>query len=334
MGSAIPQERLAEIVRDAQARTGVSAAAAALHADGRTRFAGAYERPFRIASITKSFTATAVLLAGLLDDRRRALLSHTAGYLPEQWEPLPPECVGLWSYSNAGYWEAVNGFDGDYSDSVHELVLRPLGLRNTGFETPDDPVLGTLPGNVVADPSYPVERRASGGLWSTVGDLVDYGLAHCDRWAHLHQPVAEALGAHYALGWWVRGGVLDHEGSVGGFQSLLLLVPEDSVVLAVLTNSWKGSLLIHHVVEVLGLAAPVDPAAESEAVDGTYALGGVQAVVAGGRITETEADPLTGAMLERRYPARLDAPLMSWRSDFPRPGVARIGWVALPRTGS
>jgi hypothetical protein len=132
----------------------------------------------------------------------------------------------------------------------------------------------------------------------------------------------------------VRGGVLDHEGSVGGFQSLLLLVPEDSVVLAVLTNSWKGSLLIHHVVEVLGLAAPVDPAAESEAVDGTYALGGVQAVVAGGRITETEADPLTGAMLERRYPARLDAPLMSWRSDFPRPGVARIGWVALPRTGS
>ena len=26
--------------------------------------------------------------------------------------------------------------------------------------------------------------------------------------------------------------------------------------------------------------------------------------------------------------------LMSHRVDFPRPGVARVGWVALPRAGS
>src|SRR5437588_9071171 len=107
MASAIPQERLAEIVREAQARTGVTVAAAALHVEGRTTLAGAHERPFRIASITKSFTATAVYLAGLLDDRRRALLSHTAGLRPERAEPLPPECTGLWSYSNAGYREAA-----------------------------------------------------------------------------------------------------------------------------------------------------------------------------------------------------------------------------------
>src|ERR1041385_8241847 len=122
MASAIPQERLVEIVRAAQARTGVSVAAAGLHIDGRTTFAGAAERPFRIASITKSFTATAVTLAGLLDDRQRALLSHTAGYRPERPESLPPECEGLWSYSNAGYWEAAASFGGDYSDAVRELV--------------------------------------------------------------------------------------------------------------------------------------------------------------------------------------------------------------------
>jgi CubicO group peptidase (beta-lactamase class C family) len=331
MASAIPQERLAEIVREAQARTGVSAAAAALHVDGRTRLAGAHERPFRIASITKSFTATAVSLAGLLDDRRRALLSHTAGYRLERPEPVPPECEGLWSYSNAGYWEAAAGFDGDYSDAVRELVVEPLGLRRTGFETPGDAVLGTLPGDVVADPSYPVERRPSGGLWSTVGDLVEYGLAHCRGWTELHQPVGDALGAHYALGWWVRDRVLDHEGSVGGFQSLLLLVPEESLVLAVLTNSWRGSVLIHHVVEDLELGPVARPAADPGSVDGTYALGGMRAAVADGRITETEVEPLAGATLERRYPVSLDAPLMSWRSDFPRPNVARIGWVALPR---
>jgi CubicO group peptidase (beta-lactamase class C family) len=335
MASAIPQQRLAEIVRDAQARTDVSVAAAALHVDGRTAFAGEHERPFRIASITKSFTATAVSLAGLLDDRRRALLSHTAGYRPDRAEPLPPECAGLWSYSNSGYREAANGFDSEYSAAVRELVLEPLGLRNTGFELPADAVLGTLPGDVVANPSYPVERRPGGGLWSTVGDLVEYGLAHCLQWPHLHQPVAEALGAQYALGWWVRDGVLDHEGSVGGYQSLLLLVPEDQVVLSVLTNSWKGSALIHRVVETLKLVPPAGPAVRrAPSVEGRYALDDAEAVVGPRSVTEGETDPLTGARIERKYRLSVDAPLMSWRTDFPRPGVARIGWVALPRADS
>jgi CubicO group peptidase (beta-lactamase class C family) len=334
MASAIPQQRLAEIVREAQVRTGVSVAAAALHSDGRTAFAGARERPFRIASITKSFTATAVSLAGLLDDRGRALLSHTAGYRPERAEQLPPECAGLWSYSNAGYWEAASGFDGEYSAAVRELVLEPLGLQRTGFETPDGAVLGTLPGDVVADPSYPVERRPSGGLWSTVGDLVEYGLAHCRDWPHLHEPVGEALGARYALGWWVRDGVLDHEGSVGGYQSLLLLVPEEEVVLAVLTNSWKGSLLIHHLVETLGLVSKSGPSARlARSIEGRYALDNLEAVVGRRSVTESETDPLTGVQVTRKYPLSSHAPLMSWRSDFPR-DVARIGWVVLPRAGS
>jgi len=330
MESAIPQDLLGEAVRGAQARTGVSCAAAALHVGGRTVFAGAYERPFRVASITKSFTGTAVLLAGLLDDRRRALLSHTAGYRPERPEPLPPECAGLWSYSNAGYWEAASAFEGEYSDALRELVLEPLGLLNTGFETPADAVLGTLPGDVVADPSYPVERRPSGGLWSTVGDLVLYGRAHCRQWEELHEPVGEALGAQYALGWWVRDGVLDHEGSVSGYQSLLMLVPERELVLAVLTNSWKGSALIHHLVGELGLTPGLEPPPGGSAAAGRYALDGVEAVVTRDTVTEAETDPVTGARVERRYPLSLGAPLMSWRTDFPRPGVARIGWVALP----
>jgi CubicO group peptidase (beta-lactamase class C family) len=331
MASAIPQEQLSEIVGAARERTRVPVAAAALHVDAGTTFAGAHERPFRIASITKSFTATAISLAGLLDDDRRLLLSHTAGYLPERAEPLPPECAGLWSYSNAGYREAASGFDGDYSDALRELVLDPLGLRSTGFETPADGVLGTLPGDVVAHPMYPIERRPGGGLWSTVGDLVEYGLAHCEQWPQLHQPVAEALGARYALGWWVRDGVLDHEGSAGGYQSLLLLVPEEALVLAVLTNSWKGSALIRHVVEGLSLAPLLTRAPDVEPVDGRYSLGDLEAVVGGGSVTETETDPLTGVRVERRYPFSTNATLMSWRSDMPRPGVARIGWVALPR---
>ena len=331
MASPIPQRRLAELLREGQARAGVPVAAVAFHAGGRSVVAGAYERAFRIGSITKSFTATAISLAGLLDDRRRALLSHTAGYRPERPEPLPSVCAGLWSYSNAGYWEAADGFGGGYSDAVRELVLEPLGLRRTGFETPADAVLGTLPGGVTADPAYPLERRPSGGLWSTVSDLVQYGLAHCRQWQHLHEPLAEALGARYALGWWVREGLLDHESSVGGYQSLLLLAPQEELVLAVLTNAWNGSALIQRLVEALRLVPPPSGASAEAPAAGRYALDGLSAVVGDGRVVVTETDPLSGARIERRYPLRTDATLISWRSDLPRPGVARIGWVALPR---
>src|SRR3954467_8633005 len=80
MASAIPQEQLAEIVRDARARTGLPAVAAGLLVGERMELAadGAGERmalaadgtvdtdtPFRIASITKWFTAS---LAALLLD--------------------------------------------------------------------------------------------------------------------------------------------------------------------------------------------------------------------------------------------------------------------------
>ena len=305
-------------------------AAAALHVDGRTEVAGAADRPFRIASVTKSFTATLVWELGRFDERMRALLSHTAGYRPERAEPLPPECAGLWSYSNAGYWEAAP--DG-YERLLHEHVLEPLGLTRTGFETPPDAVLGTLPDGSAADPSYPEWRRPGGGLWSTVGDLVTWGLAHCRRWPELHEPVADALGAQYACGWWVRDGVLDHEGSVGGYQSLLLIVPERELVLAVLTNSWKGSTVIRRVVDDLGIVQS-DCRRNLIAVDGTYALDELEATVARGKIVERETDPLSGTTIERRYPFNADATLMSWRSDFPRDGVARIGWTALPRVAS
>src|SRR5438445_12264064 len=87
MASAIPQEQLAEIVRDARARTGVPAVAAGLLVGERMELAadGPVETDtrFRIASITKWFTASlAALLLDLeapLDGGPSAaqLLSHT-----------------------------------------------------------------------------------------------------------------------------------------------------------------------------------------------------------------------------------------------------------------
>jgi CubicO group peptidase (beta-lactamase class C family) len=369
----IERFRLDEAVREARSRTGVPGVAAALFAGGEVTSAADGVRtlgsaqpvdtdtPFRIASVSKPFTATLVARTLGLDDDVRLLLSHTAGLRCESAEPLPESCRGLWSYSNAGYWKAgerVAACGTSFSEAMHRHVLGPLGLTETGYETPPAAAVGHVQEGetghlAVPDDAYPVARRASGGLWSTAGDLVRFGEQHLVGFDELHEPQADALGARYAFGWWVRelGGrtAFDHEGSVGGYQSLLLLVPELELVLAVLTNSWRGSGLIRRVVESLGLAstAPDPPGSADEGVAGTYSLDGVEAAVDldrdGLRVVEAEVDPVTGTRIERRYPVSslgggvygfARGVLQSHRLDFPRTDVARIGWVALPRTAA
>jgi CubicO group peptidase (beta-lactamase class C family) len=377
MASAIPQERLAEIVREARAGTGVPAVAAGLLVDGRVELVADgpvdVDTPFRVASITKWFTASLAALTLDLDApawegvSARRLLSHTADLRSDRAEALPELCRGLWSYSNAGYvlagraCEAARG--GSYSDAVRQRLLEPLGLEATSFDEPR----GAAPGHVQAGgtghrPAPPVEYRASrrpaGGLWSTVGDLLRFGEHQlggpgpmsATQLAALHEPQAEALGGRYCLGCWRRelaGGRLafDHEGSVGGYQSLLLLVPEEKAALAVLTNSWRGSGLIRRVVRDLGLVpAPLEGAAGGAIEAGRYALDDSEAVVfeRGGRwrVSESETDPLTGTRIERPTYALDEVGggaygfsgglLMGHRVDFPRHGVARVGWNALP----
>lgn len=393
-GSAIPRGRLAEIVDAARERTGVPGVAAGLLVDGETELAAAgelahggggpvrAETPFRIASVTKWFTAS--LAASCLDldapiggaaagASARQLLSHTAGLRQEAASPLPPEAQGLWSYSNAGYWaigEACAAACGlPFEEAMEERVLAPLGLAATGFAEPAGG--GVARGHVqegetghraLGRDGYPESRRPSGGLWSTVPDLLRFaahqlggpGPLSASQLASLREPQARALGARYCLGCWHRelAGdrvAFDHDGSVGGYQSLVLLVPAERAALAVLTNSWRGSGLIRRVVQRLGLAPQTISAGEGDGgglpETGRFELDGSEALVerrAGSwQVAEAETDPVAGVRIERPpYPLEplgagvfgfAGGLLMSHRVDFPRPGVARVGWVALPR---
>ena len=259
---------------------------------------------------------------------------------------------------------------------MRERILEPLRLEATGYNEPAAPARGHVQEGetghrAVGVDVYPVLRRPSGGLWSTVEDLLRFAAHHlggrgplsAETLAAMREPQSQALGAGYGLGWWVRdaGGrlALDHEGSVAGYQSILLLVPEERFALAVLTNSWRGSGLVRRVVEQLGLAAgpppsrpgvrPRDTAGRELTeydVAGSYALDDAQATVeaAGDElfVRESETDPVTGAPLAgprlRAQPlgggvyGYAGGGLMSHRLDFPRAGIGRIGWLALPRT--
>jgi CubicO group peptidase (beta-lactamase class C family) len=417
----VPAFELEEIVREARARTGASGdaspgsaesggtqsggtqsggmvpgVAVGLYVDGQVVFAadGVLElgrsepvrpqTPFRIASISKPFTASLALscLPGRSPEpgpQLRAWLGHTAGLLPERAEPLPEEALGLFSYSNAGYWaaaETVTAACGtSFEEAMQARIIEPLGLKATGYEEPELPARGHVQQNetghrAVSVDVYPASRNASGGLWSTVEDLLRFAGHHLGRHgplsadlrAAMREPQSQALGAGYGLGWWVHdaGGspALDHEGSVAGYQSLLLLVPDKRLALAVLTNSWRGSALARRVVDRLGLSAgppvsrpgirPRDEAGHDlaeHAVAGRYALDGSEAVVeetaADVFVRERDTDPVTGAQIDR--PRLRASPigrgvygyagggLMSHRLDFPRAGIARIGWQAMLR---
>jgi CubicO group peptidase (beta-lactamase class C family) len=381
----IPAFELHEIVREARVRTGVPGVAAGVLSDGATVLAAdgvlelggtepvLPETPFRIASISKPFTASLALASLPLDVTLRARLSHTDGLRCESAEPLPEAAAGLFSYSNAGYWAVgeacAAGAGMPFERAMAERLLEPLGLAATGYREPPRPARGHVPEGAtghrsVARDAYPAARWASGGLWSTVADLLAFAAHHLggpgplpeEARAAMREPQSQALGGGYALGWWTHaaGGraALDHEGSVAGYQSLLLLLPEDGFALAVLTNSWRGSGLVRRIVERLGVGAePADTTGDGPPADvaGRYVLDGSEARVettAGGslRVGEAEVDPVTGDRIER--PAAVAGPLgggvygtgggllMSHRLDFPRPGIARVGWVALLRDGA
>jgi len=378
----VPALALPEIVREARARTGVPGVAAGLLAGGETVVAadGVLElgggaeagphTPFRIASISKPFTASLALSCLPEDERLRRLLSHTAGLRPESAEALPEEAQGLFSYSNSGYWRAgaacAAACGSSFEDAMRARLLEPLGLAATGFEVPEAGARGHVQEGEtghrpVPRDMYPVPRRPSGGLWSTVADLLTFAAHHLggpgplpvEAREAMREPQSQALGAGYGLGWWVRDvdgrRTVEHEGSTAGYQSLLLLVPEEGTALAVLTNSWRGSGLIRRVVEALGLASAgsaVPAGTGHERVAGRYALEETEAVLTataeGLLVAETAIDPVTHAPASRSYTAQelgeglygfARGALMSHRLDFPRPGVGRIGWTAMPRIG-
>jgi CubicO group peptidase (beta-lactamase class C family) len=236
---------------------------------------------FRVASITKPFTATLALeLLDLEmptgvwapDVRVRHLLSHTSGYDCELGDlgrfgddvdaliaelPSVRRWVGVeqaWSYSNAGYWLAgrlcAQAAGSAFEEVVTERILRPLGLEASSFEGPAD-VPGT--GRDAEEGPYPRARRPSGGLISNVPDLLRFGRHHLATPGSARMRIVHGKpsGGVYGLGLsGERVGGVDvwgHPGSYGGYQSQLLLVPDRDAVFVGLTNSSVGKQALREI---------------------------------------------------------------------------------------
>jgi CubicO group peptidase (beta-lactamase class C family) len=229
------------------------------------------ETQYLIGSITKTFVAAALvsldvdLHAPLTRFGTPAqLLSHTSGLqrelpgdawgtlefpdrggvlrsLDEAELVLPP---GRWHYSNLAYvvlGELIRERAGKpFEDVIAERLLEPLGLARTSWEPQEPYARGTNRG--ASEP--PIEKggaRASGGLWSTAGDLARWA-QHLMELDALHHPFAHA-GWDEAWGLGVASFRIEerelwgHEGSSVGYQSALLYDRSAHVGAAVLTNA-------------------------------------------------------------------------------------------------
>src|SRR5205823_3801526 len=235
---------------------------------------------FRVASITKPFTAALALelldvesATGVWepDVRVRHLLSHTSGYDCEltaveqtsfdaEDDPLDAQLPALagvrrwlgveqcWSYANSGYWLAgwlsARAAGSAYEEALEARLLQPLGLEATSFGGTAVP--GTGP-DAAAGP-YPRARRPSGGLVSNVPDLLRFGRRLCAE-PRLRIVHARAVAGVYGLG--LQGQRVDgvevwgHGGSWGGYQTSLLTVPDRDAVFVGLTNGSRGSKALY-----------------------------------------------------------------------------------------
>ena len=357
----------------------VPALGAGIAVGGReqTAFVGcAPDDVFRVASITKPVTA--LLALGLLDPeaptgvwpadvRVRHLLSHTSGYDGELVErdlsrfgtgddalgaavaalPGVKRFLGVeqvWSYANTGFWLAghlsAEAAGTTYEAAVEERVLRPAGLEATSFGEPT--LAGT--GSDAGSGPYPRARRPSGGLASTVGDLLRLGrffLAQREA-ARMRIVDGKPNGGVYGLGLFgerVAGReVWGHSGAYDGFRSSLLFVPDLDAVFAGVTNSSVGNKALNLVEDaffeqVLGerrrVPERVDlPADVLESFAGSYAnsdgwyevASGVEGLVVTYDDGEFASEPIGDRTFRIVEGERVDD-----RFDFPLEGFGRFG---------
>lgn len=339
---------------------------------------------FRIASVTKPMTATVVLALLDLDEptglwpdevRVRHLLSHTSGFdceLPGgdyarfgDADAALAACVAelgniprlaeiddIWSYANSGYWLAgllaAERAGTTFEEALSARVLGPAGLEATSFAEPDLP--GT--GRDLPPPPYPRARRPSGGLTSTIDDLLRFGRFHLASRAAAAMRTARGrpIGGVYGLGLFGErvGGVevWGHPGSYGGFESSFLTVPARDAVFVGLTNAERGGKALRRIEDaffeqVLGEPRRLPPfvslpperyasfAGSYENVDGPLVVrheGGDELIVtAGGE--EAAVRPIGERAF--RVPA---GDHVGERLDFPRDGFARFGSRLAVRT--
>ena len=175
-------------------------------------------------------------------------------------EPLEFAPGTRWHYTNSGYillgaiLEEVTGRP--YADVVADWIFRPLGMKDTRYDHEASIIPGRAqgyrqtPDGVINAPYLSMTQPFSaGGLVSTVDDLARWQSA-LDRgeilspesrrrmWTPVVLP--DGRPTRYGYGWIVGSyeghAVVEHGGTVNGFATANMRLPDDRIYVAVLSN--------------------------------------------------------------------------------------------------
>jgi CubicO group peptidase (beta-lactamase class C family) len=194
------------------------------------------------------------------DFRRRMHERRSTEQLVAEFRDRPLEFTpgARHSYSNSNYvllglvLEKVGGRP--YGELLHEKILDPLGMRDSGVEDGHESIdrlaIGYKPHgirNVEAEPVDPSWLYAAGAVYSTVGDLAKWTQAMQTGGILPREDVALMWsGEHgkYGFGWQLlepSPQTLDrrlvfHAGGTTGFATDLLYYPDEDVTVVLLAN--------------------------------------------------------------------------------------------------
>jgi D-alanyl-D-alanine carboxypeptidase len=150
-----------------------------------------------------------------------------------------------WSYYNGNYFLAgsvLAALSGTTFESALEGALLGLwGLERTGFETSAASVIGWNSTTELPLLSYPRTRRPSGGLWSSVSELLAVGeglLADRALLEEIRRPRTRSDDPMaYGLGWALGpSGQMYLNGRLPGYRAAMVLIPDRDYVSVALAN--------------------------------------------------------------------------------------------------
>ncbi len=232
----------------------------------------------------------------------RRVIDHTAGlplhhrfyYADEPVAPTPfPETVRRYAktftppgersvYSNLGYGlldELIARTSGvSYARFMAEEVFAPLGMAHATIDASEGAAIAYGPGGLVY-PRYGFDHAGGSAAYASVEDLLAFGRFHLGHGADLLSPegrrrMREPGPFGYGLGWSARGRVVQHTGGMGGVRTILRLVPDLDLVVALLANG-EDDLVFRAASEAVALFDPsLRPSTVPEAIIEPAPFGG------------------------------------------------------------
>ena len=286
------------------------------YADLSNQLKATTSTPYQLASVSKPFTATGIMLLSHMgkigiemsadqyisplqfnvaegnssEVRIIDLLNHTSGlgtyfqlsYSDENTKaddfPIAFNKYGtlfhpsgqVFEYSNLGYGlldyiiEKQGGTS--YSEFMKNELFIPLGLENTFVDKPEKGkrvVAKKYDSNMYLLPEITNNTKGAGNIYSSIHDLILFGLFHLNSNNNEKLLNSEELelmhnyinknslyhyydSTYYGLGWYFKNDddgykTVWHEGGMMGASSMLKLIPDEKLAIAVLLNTSNQS---------------------------------------------------------------------------------------------